>query len=101
MSFVPNLTLTNTQEVLCGLGGDTVKKHIHTKQTVESFETPCKKKKHLKIFFFFFSVPCSLYPPISLADFMLALSRKTLPLHRSVGDLQINKTIGGEGPAGV
>lgn len=28
---------------LCGLGGKKMQEHIHTKQTVESFETPCKK----------------------------------------------------------
>lgn len=64
-------------------------------QTAQSFET----SENLKTISLF-SVPCSLCPPISLVG-MLALSGKTLPLHRSVGDLQINQTIGGEGPAGV
>lgn len=51
-----------------------------------------------------FSSPQHLYslqPPISLSDFMLALSRKTLSLHRSTGGSPDKPKIGGEDSAGV
>lgn len=52
------------------------------------------------------SCPSAQYPAVCtlqfpLTDFMLSLSKKTLPLYRGVGALQIYQTIGGEGPAGV